>query len=80
MRYCVAFISFHNNELVQEIIEANSWKEALQKHSMIDYDIKVSDDMETAKVEFFDGDAVFSVIELPDTSLCDRTPHPPISA
>lgn len=70
-KYAVAYISFFENELKVEIIEANGWKEALSKHSMLlDEDGNPGDiewlpeDMEEAKIEANNADMAFDVKEI----------------
>ena len=68
--YVVSTISFFDNIIFSEKIEAESWKEALLKHSKmrnegeeIGYDW-LPDDINTAKEEAFNADMTFEVLEL----------------
>ena len=62
-RYAVAFISFHDNELTTEIIEANTWQEALEKHSQ-KLDWIEGNTLEEMKANAFDGDCTIDVVEI----------------
>jgi len=68
--YVVSVISFFDNVLVSEKIEADSWKEALFKHSrMKDEDEPIgedwlSDDINDAKMDAFNADFAFEVFEI----------------
>ncbi|MCK5386983.1 MAG: hypothetical protein KAJ39_07345 [Gammaproteobacteria bacterium] len=70
MKYVVAAVSFHENELKIEMVEAENWKEALSKHSLFTEagdpgDVSwLSDDIEGAKCDAFSGDILFDVLEL----------------
>lgn len=68
-RWAVGFISFMDNEMKIEIISAATWKTALALHAAAGgYEIaddELSDDMETAKQQFFDQDAMFDVAQIP---------------
>lgn len=70
MEYAVAAFSFHENELRIEIVEAENWKEALSKHSLFTEagdpgDVSwLSDDIDNAKSDAFNGDILFDVLEV----------------
>lgn len=74
-KFAVAFISFMDNELTIEFHEANTWLEALSKHSKIDAawfkelvepdgepDSNV--DLKDAKQWAFDADSMIDVKEI----------------
>ena len=63
-KYAVGSLNFFDNELKIEIVETDSWKEALSKHSDFGDVSWLADDMETAKADAFDGDYAFDVVEL----------------
>lgn len=61
--WAVGFISFHDNDLTIEIVQAPDWQSALSLHSKmkddpVEYD---SDDIESVKQDFFDCDCMFDV-------------------
>lgn len=70
MKYAVAAVTFHENVLKIEIVEAENWKEALSKHSLFTEagdpgDVSwLSDDIENAKCDAFGGDILFDVLEV----------------
>ena len=70
MKYAVAAMSFFENELKIEIVEAKDWFEALSKHSLFLEDGKIVDvswipnEINAAKDELFNADIVFDVIEI----------------
>lgn len=70
MEYVVAAVSFHENDLKIEKVEAENWKEALSKHSLFTEDEKPGDmswlgsDISAAKFEAFNADMLFDVIEI----------------
>lgn len=65
MKYAVAATNFFDNVLSIEIIEADDWKDAVLKHSVfVNNDVWLPDDIEDAKVEAFNTDILFDVIEL----------------
>lgn len=62
-RYAVAIITFFDNELSLEVVEANGWKEALRE--VYGYDITyLPDDIEEAQIEASDSDWMFNVKEI----------------
>lgn len=69
-KFCVAYINFFDNDLVQEVVEAETWLDALYVAAPDDYDpamfddIPASADVEQYKQRAFDCDQMFSVIEL----------------
>lgn len=71
MRFAVAYTDEFENDLTIEIIEANTWKDALSKHSKMmdengnpDDNSWMSDNIEQAKEDAFNADFQFDVIEL----------------
>lgn len=71
MKYAVGFLSFFDNDLVVNIVEADSVKEAICKHESIAvYEeteawlSELPDDLETLKEEFFNGDLAVDVVEI----------------
>jgi hypothetical protein len=68
--YVVSVLSFFDNKIVSEKIEAESWKEALLKHSKMKAEDEsvgedwLSDDIEEAKFDAFNADIVFEVLEI----------------
>ena len=65
--YVVAYISFFDNALDIKFVESDSWKNALDKAFPLD-GYELPDDIEEAKIEAFNGDWMFEVKEIPDTS------------
>lgn len=71
-KYAVAYISFFENELKVEIVEAaKGWKEALSKHSLLlDKDGNpgdigwLPDDIDEAKEEAVNADMSFDIKEI----------------
>lgn len=68
MKYCTAYINFFDNELKQEIVEASSELEALQKSSITKDLMSTIEpdnhDLEFIKEEAFNQDSMLSVIEV----------------
>lgn len=70
MKYVVAAVSFHENELKIEIVEAENWKGALSKHSLFTEagnpgDVSwLGNDIDDAKYEAFNSDILFDVLEV----------------
>ena len=63
-RYAVAFISFMDNEMHMEIIEANSAEEAVKsKLQRLDYS-SLPDTLEEIKRDCFDCDSMIDCIEI----------------
>jgi hypothetical protein len=65
-QYCVAFVSFHENDIVQEMVWANSAEDAV-KHSSFDLRFCFPEKcttLEEAKCNAFDADCLFSVVEV----------------
>lgn len=59
----MAYISFFENDLELKIVKADDWKDALR----IGFDLMsgwLPDDMEEAKVEAFNQDWSFNVVEI----------------
>jgi hypothetical protein len=65
-QYCVAYISFHSNELLQEIVWAGSEESAARLSSFdLEYCFpNASTSLEDAQCLAFDADCMFSVIEI----------------
>lgn len=78
MKFAVSIIDFFSNDLRCYVVDADSWKGALiaahkpdseKMKYEIDDELKswlneLSDEIEIAKQEFFDGDQMFEVIAL----------------
>jgi len=72
MKYAVAYMNFWDNDMKIQIIEADGWKEALSKHTLFnkpeypeDHDMSwISDEIEDAKMDLFNADMMFDVIEI----------------
>lgn len=77
--FVVSIIDFHSNEMTIHKVVADSWKLALSggckdrdvqlnaqesEEGYIDWIMSLPDDMEEAKMEFFDGDMMFAIIEI----------------
>lgn len=68
--YVVTVMNFFDNNMKSEKIEADSWKEALLKHSsMLNEDGSTSEDwlsetIEEAKNDAFNADFMFEVFEI----------------
>lgn len=66
-KFAVAYGSFNNNIKI-EIIEANAWKEALYKHTLLQKEwdgiLELSDNFEEAKLDAIGADCMFDVVEL----------------
>jgi hypothetical protein len=65
-RFVVATTNSFDNILTQKLVEAKDWKGAL-KQIWPDYDFSDAEDdtMEAWKVEAFNGDCMFDVLEIP---------------
>jgi len=70
-RYMVGYINFFNNELIVELVEGNTWKEALSKHSSLkdengnpDDLAWLAEDLKEAKEEAYNADFAFDVKEV----------------
>lgn len=70
-KYAVGYYSLFDNELIIEIVEANSIEEAASKHSKIDADTitNISKEhgvvtLEFLKDEFFNWDSAIDVVEI----------------
>jgi len=56
-KWAVGYINFYDNDLIIEIIKADTWYEALFKHSKVSGNgSKLSKDIKTAKGQAFDSD------------------------
>ena len=62
-RFVFSYVSFFDNVLHQEIIEANSIREAILK-SPLSWCVKENESYEDAQARAFDGDCVFSVLRI----------------
>lgn len=68
MKYVVAHISFHDNDLSTVLVEAENWQQALAQHpAMASWGGEwiAPDDIEDAKIEAFNCDFLFDVVEVP---------------
>ena len=66
MRYAVGFATLFDNELKVEIIVADSWAQAVAKHSMVtEFEIEYTD-LESVKQQFWNCDAMIDCVEVPD--------------
>ena len=69
-KFVVGYISFFDNVLKVEIVEATDWKDALVKHSCISNDkyfvemIQNYESMDELIDVVYDCDATFNVIEI----------------
>lgn len=64
-KYAVGFISYHDNVLTVDVVEAESWKQALAKHTDDpEMETYLPEDMEEAKGVAFDMDCMFDVKEI----------------
>lgn len=64
-RWAVGWMTFFDNVLKIEIVEAEDWHSALLKHSKVGEDPwEFPPDLEEAKQEAFNGDCTFDVIEV----------------
>ena len=70
MKYAVAGMNFWDNELSIEIIEADTWKDALGKHRIFKTEEDdngldwLSEDVKSAKEDAFNADMAFDVVEI----------------
>jgi hypothetical protein len=76
-RWAVSYIAWDNTDLITEIVQAETWIDAVLGHSWIvpiaesDFegakDIRaVADDHDKVKQMFFDSDSMVEAIEIPD--------------
>ena len=69
-KFAVGYISFFDNVLKVEIIEAKDWKDALLKHSSIKDDFYLkemvtdSESLEEATDSFYDCDMTIDIVEI----------------
>lgn len=64
-QYVVAFISFFENELKQELVPADSAIDAVRSCSFgIDWVVEDTEDYEKAREVAFNADCMFSVIKV----------------
>ena len=64
-RYVVSYMSFYDNDISLELVEAVDWQSAVQKSKFdIEYVLEDTLDLEEAKQLAFDCDEVFSVLEI----------------
>ena len=67
-KWAVAFISFFDNELTIEFVDAEHWMGAIVKHSKIDLgwyeEIDHTDTLEQVKQWAFDADTMIDVKEI----------------
>ena len=70
MKYAVAYVNLFDNDLTIEIVEADTPKEAIKKHTRLadachaEWVAEMPEDLEEIKEVFFDGDTLVDVIEL----------------
>lgn len=83
MKYAVAAVTFHENVLKIEIVEAENWKEALSKHSLFTEagdpgDVSwLGNDIDDAKHAAFSGDILFDVLEMGVINIETEKPKEP---
>lgn len=64
-KYVVAFIDFFNNNLDQELVEAETATEAVKKSKFdLAYTVEDNNDYDKARSRAFDADSMFSVIKV----------------
>lgn len=63
-RYAVAYYDF-DHELKAEIVEANTWRGALQDAFGVAQHLPAGDNLETLKQEAADQDWMFDIVEIP---------------
>lgn len=65
-KFAVGYINFHDNDMVTEIVEADSWQEALVLHSLITSDSYDTTDstLEQMKCHAFDMDEMIDIVEV----------------
>lgn len=65
-KWAVGYISFFDNEMSIEIVEADSWHAALSQHSKMTDHLDAVDftTKETAKQTMFDQDSMVDVVEI----------------
>ena len=64
-KYAVGFISYHDNILTVDVVEAENWKQALAKHTDDpEMETYLPDDVGEAKNMMFDMDCMFDVKEI----------------
>ena len=67
MRFAVSFINWYDHKLTTVIVEAPNWQAALLKHPEVsDIEVGRLTSLEEAKQYFFDMDAMFEVVEIPN--------------
>ena len=65
-KFAVAYLSYTDNVLSIEVVEAEDWQRAIIKHSRLG-DIgpeDIADNLEQVKEDFFNWDAAIDVVEL----------------
>ena len=62
-KFAVSYINFYDNNLQTKIIEANNWKEALDKSEFFT-GLELPEDFQEAKQEAFNCDSMFEVVEI----------------
>lgn len=66
-RYAVGTYNLHDGQLKIEIVTADTWAAAVQKHSMAGtWDWHTCDTLESAKRAAFDCDGGLDVVEVPE--------------
>lgn len=71
--YAVSYMDFFNNNLITEIHQANCWQDALMMHSNVvqcgEFEATImTQDIEDAKEDAFNGDWLFDVVEVPSNA------------
>lgn len=66
-RWAVGYINSYNNDLLIEIVSANTWQEALAKHSQVKGDdyLTVCPTLARAKELAFDAECAIDVVQIP---------------
>lgn len=62
-KFAVSYINWFANNLQTKIIEADTWKEALDKSEFF-VGIELPEDFQEAKEEAFNCDSMFEVVEV----------------
>ena len=64
IEYIVGVVNLFDNELEVKIVDADNWKEALEKHPQFTEGVSwLPDDLESAKAIAFNADIIFTVVE-----------------
>lgn len=69
-RFAVGYLNTFDNDLIVEVVEANSWHEAILKHHKavdhFDEENQLPTDIDKAKQAFFDQDASIGFVQIPE--------------